>query len=562
MKTISINAAPRARTPFWAGALFACALSACGTDPQLRASDTDTYGWTGMLTGVDGDLALGARGEQTRALNRYLTEIGYFPSEALAWAWPAWRPVVAAAPADESLFDEQTQEAVRRYQEARGLPVTGIADDETRAVMARPRFPRPDGIPRADATDKFSVANNGMGRRNLTFKIAGGTGTLTPSQVQQAITAATAAWAAQGSGLSFSQIFSGNANVLFQFVKPPLPVPTWLNGQTISLDPNAPWTMTQGSALDLQQNAQHMLGFVLGFNESSFPNAQMAVGTPPTRDFALDDRYAASALYDTYVVADPNFGARDIAVGAFGDTWAISNVATADGSGNFRIARREVGNVFRIITEGLGGVRIAVEPSGTPWIVQASGNILRKNDNSSAAVGWTLMPDQARDIGIGGTSGMGHVWIAGKAPVNGGGQVKKFNGSAFIGSNGGANKLSVTNDGIPWLVAASGAVFRHTNADPLSGSWEQLSGNLTDIGVGPLQPSIGGNPRIALAWSVAINGSFQQNLSPWAEQPSPLAKGWLSGFVVSPNGGGAVAVKPDGHPIIVDGIGRVWESTR
>lgn len=540
-----------------AGALFACLLSACG---EGYPTEETTETWTGTLAGVDADLRAGATGDDVRALNKYLSEVGYFPNATLADAYPAWRPLVAAPPADPFVFDAQTEAAVRIYQERNRLTVTGVADEPTRALMSRRHRSIPEGIVRLDPSDKLSTNGTHLGRRELTFKVTGGASTLTPGQVQAALTAATQTWAAHGSGISFRQITgSTNANVLFQFAATPFNQPMWINGQTISINPNFAWNMQEGSQYDLQTDAQFFLGWALGFSDSSYPDAQMNYGVPPTRKLHLDDKVVVTALYDNYI-AEPTFTIKDIGVGANGEVWAISTLAV--GGGNFHVAKRHPGGSWSFVADAVGGVRIAVEPSGVPWIVTANGDILRRNSNDTSAVGWKLMPNQARDIGIGGTSGMGHVWIAGKSPVNGGGQVFKFNGTSWTPTNGGAERLSVTNDGVPWLVAASGAVFRRTTADASLGSWEPLGGVLRDIGVGPMLPSLNGAVPITVAWSVANKSNGRANLSTFADQPNPYAKGWLSGTEISVNSALAVAVKPDGQPIVVDAAGRIWESPR
>src|SRR5262249_5476503 len=66
----------------------------CGTEDE-GASSVQRY---------HRDLSLGASGDDVRALNDYLTQFGYFPSDKLAGEYPNWRPLVAQGPADQAIF--------------------------------------------------------------------------------------------------------------------------------------------------------------------------------------------------------------------------------------------------------------------------------------------------------------------------------------------------------------------------------------------------------------------------------------------------------------------------
>jgi hypothetical protein len=70
--------------------------------------------------------------------------------------------------------------------------------------------------------------------------------------------------------------------------------------------------------------------------------------------------------------------ANDIGAGADGTVWVIGNTA-ADSGGNYRIYRWDAGaGTWRAHPNGKG-VRIAVDRSGNPWVVQADGKVVQYN---------------------------------------------------------------------------------------------------------------------------------------------------------------------------------------
>ena len=57
-------------------------------------------------------------------------------------------------------------------------------------------------------------------------------------------------------------------------------------------------------------------------------------------------------------------------------------------------------------------MKIAVDSSGSPWVVNSYGNIFRRANNT-----WQAMPGLAKDISVGND---GSVWVIGANPVAGG----------------------------------------------------------------------------------------------------------------------------------------------
>jgi Tectonin domain len=161
--------------------------------------------------------------------------------------------------------------------------------------------------------------------------------------------------------------------------------------------------------------------------------------------------------------------AKDIGVGADGTVWIIGTdpSGTADNFG----AHKWTGKDWRRV-EG-GGVRIDVDPSGNPWMVNAKGEIFRRVKDT-----WEHLPGSARDIGVGAD---GSVWIIGTNPSgtkdNFG--AHKWTGKEWRGVEGGGVRIDVDPSGNPWMVNAKGEIFRR-----VKNTWKPVPGSAKDIGIG------------------------------------------------------------------------------
>jgi peptidoglycan hydrolase-like protein with peptidoglycan-binding domain len=534
------------------------------------------------LQALSGDLTVGSVGDDVRTVHEYLSTYGYFPSADLVRAYPAWRPLVGGAPADQTVFDDRTAEALRKLQENGGLCPSGKLDAATRELMKQPRCGVPDGISRVDDTDKFSLYHGGIGRGARTWKFdpSGGTANLPPSAVPNVLASAFATWTAVTSGLTFTRVTSGNANVLIRFGTPNGGSLGSTDRQTITLGKNIVWS-TNGTGNDLKTVAEHEIGHALGFCHSAFPSTVMKPFYTGPAPLALDDTVVASALYDSYT--QMSGAAQDIGIGGNGDVWIIgTNVVAGTERGIWKFTGTKSAPAWATTVDLAGAVRISVDPNGFPWVVQSNGSIWRRNSNSPFSGFFQQVGGGANDIGVGAN---GEVWITGMNPVNGGFQVYKYNGnpnaprsdiSEWTATDGGAVKVSVTADGIPWVVTSSGKVFYRNTNQASFGTWFMMSGTINDIAVGPLNPAIpnSGFSQIPVIWSIATNGAGNANLSAFALQPGgsdclgsniALAEGWLSGTAVGSGGGGpnsAVAVAPDGQPWVVDHVNRIFTSLR
>src|SRR5262249_5501794 len=86
----------------------------------------------------------------------------------------------------------------------------------------------------------------------------------------------------------------------------------------------------------------------------------------------------------------------------------------------------------------------------------------------------------AVDVGIGTNGTTENVWLVGTtAAPSGGNRIYKWNGNKSSpgfqvdSANRGAVRITVQQDGIPWIVDSAGNIYRRSSADPTTGTWSQ-----------------------------------------------------------------------------------------
>jgi hypothetical protein len=96
-------------------------------------------------------------------------------------------------------------------------------------------------------------------------------------------------------------------------------------------------------------------------------------------------------------------------------------------------------------------LKVAVDPSGIPWVVTSSGSIHRWDGGQ-----WIQMPGTARDIDIG-ANGSVHI-IGTETPQ---GRIYKWTGSTWsMYSTGAAMSIAVDPSGTPWVITSSNSVHQ------------------------------------------------------------------------------------------------------
>jgi peptidoglycan hydrolase-like protein with peptidoglycan-binding domain len=233
-------------------------------------------------------LKAGDAGDQVKRLQNYLAKFGYIESPILgAFGVPAKK---AAAPAaTPGIFDQSTQEALKRFQQFNHLPVTGELDDATLALMERPRCGFPD-------TADFVVQGNKWPSNALTYGYQNFSSDLTQAQVRTAISQALGLWAAV-TPLTFTEIpFTSNPNIVIRFVAgdhldgSPFDGPSGVLAHAFYPPPNGgalagdshfdeaeTWSVNlPPSGIDLVTVAAHEFGHALGLAHSNVSGALMA----------------------------------------------------------------------------------------------------------------------------------------------------------------------------------------------------------------------------------------------------------------------------------------------
>lgn len=142
----------------------------------------------------------------------------------------------------------------------------------------------------------------------------------------------------------------------------------------------------------------------------------------------------------------------DIAAGPEGSVWLIGWPGTPLDfpTANAAIYRWN-GTTWAEV--GGGARRISVDPTGAAWIVTGAGDVFRRSGES-----WVKLPGRGSDIACGPD---GSVWLTGY--VAGGlnnRPVYRWNGTTWEGTLGEAYRLAVAPNGLPWVVASGGDIFR------------------------------------------------------------------------------------------------------
>jgi Putative peptidoglycan binding domain/Matrixin len=502
------------------------------------------------LERLSSDLQLGAHGDEVRALNHYLSEYGYFPNAELEEKYPAWSPLIEAAPADPASFDEQTARAVRLLQAKNELPVTAIVDAATRRLLKQPRCGVPDGVLEPEPSDKYSFINPNIiaNKTQLTVGVVGSVS----AEIQNAIRPAMDGWTTR-TNFTWQRFDSSSADIVIRAASLG---PQKMN-RLAETSPSPPRVITMNTDRPQDQNRTtstlaHEIGHALGFNHSDVAGALMQ----PTESSAgvklvpqPDDEHALSVLYDFYRPLSSPSGASDIAATSIDHLWIVGKNAFADG---FQVWKWNPSGGFWRATDG-GGVRVAVEKSGIPWIVTSKREIFRRTTTDPTVPNaWQLMPGRATDIGIGDNN---EVWITSDTPFGDGFQVFKFNKSTmqWIPTDGGGVRISVNQFGAPWVVTNKNQIFRRSDNSTTAGGWQLIPGGLTDL-------AVTGN---RIVWGIfPVQG--QEMLFSWNEQVElemqPAISGhWVGSKRVGRGGpNAAVTIMQNGEAIVVDNDGAIW----
>jgi hypothetical protein len=133
--------------------------------------------------------------------------------------------------------------------------------------------------------------------------------------------------------------------------------------------------------------------------------------------------------------------ATDISMGANGALWAVTNQGVD--AGNFVIAKW---NGTWVPQTGIGGFRIAVDPSGAPFVVRTDGSLYHLENGS-----WIQWPGSVFDIDVGSD---GSIWVIARN-----GTIWQWVVNHWELVTGAGQRIAVAQNGQPWVVGYDNATY-------------------------------------------------------------------------------------------------------
>jgi hypothetical protein len=235
-------------------------------------------------------------------------------------------------------------------------------------------------------------------------------------------------------------------------------------------------------------------------------------------------------------------------------TWSVAN-PTPTGSHDLEsLVLHELGHSLGL---GHAPAPAVMQPSLSPATQRRTLNI---DDNIGISTRYdvtTNLPGSAKDIGAGAD---GSVWIVGTTPTTGGFNIFKLSGSTWVpdSAGGGAVRIAVQPNGVPWVVNDAGEIFRRTTSSVSSGSWQIMPGWAKDIGAGGTATS----PIIWIVGTSPVNGGFgifRFNGSTWDQDNQ---NGGAVRIAVGPRKQSQLGMPPEPVvPWLLNSFGEVFRRT-
>jgi len=218
----------------------------------------------------------------------------------------------------------------------------------------------------------------------------------------------------------------------------------------------------------------------------------------------------------------------DISAGANNAVFAINTTLVTTTRGYQVVKWDSIGSTWNVIPGG-AGIRIAVDPTGNPWVVDNSNLIYKYNGTA-----WTQLPGTGTDIGIG-ANGLVYAINTTLVTTTGGYQVVKWNTSTSswdVVPGGAGVRIAVDGSGMLWVVNKSHLIYKYNGT-----TWTQMPGTATDIAAGGFASS---NNKIFIVGTTQVSPTGGYRISMWN------GSGWTD------------TVSGAGINVTVDWMGHPW----
>jgi streptogramin lyase len=280
--------------------------------------------------------------------------------------------------------------------------------------------------------------------------------------------------------------------------------------------------------------------------------------------------------------------ARDIAIGADGSVWSIGTLQFPDGDSP---AQKWTGSDWALAPGG-GGVRIAVDPQGIPWILNTLGAIYKASSSDVSTILWgDPLIGAGHDISIGAD---GSVWLIGTLGPDDQGVVFKWDGRGWAPSDHLGARIGVGPAGEPWIIDSAARIYRQSSAD-LNAEWIQLpdsarelainQGDVWIVGTASVESDFGFSIRMLSTAHIPVTDAEAAvvgmdtgdsdaeivrmdagsgDIGPIRRaNPADEGDGTTEPTWTTVNGAAvAIAVAPDGTPWIVNAAGEIYRLMR
>jgi hypothetical protein len=211
-----------------------------------------------------------------------------------------------------------------------------------------------------------------------------------------------------------------------------------------------------------------------------------------------------------------------IAAGADGSVWVVG---TKRATGGFALLRWD-GKDWEEV-KGAGGVAVALDPQGVPWVIDSKGDITRREKEN-----WVKVPGKARDLAF---ASDGTPWAINTNRATGGFGVSRWDGKAWQEVKGaGGMRIAVDSKGAVWVTNSRNEVYRREKD-----VWEKVTGTGQAVGAG-------GDASVWVVGTNRTQGGF--GICRWD------GKGWAE----VDGGGSAIAVDEKGKPWVVNTANEIY----